>query len=175
MVEVRHRLFVALWPDTAVRNRLWELARSQVPGRARLTHRDDLHLTLWFLGPVAEHRLDPLQAALEGVTGSSFDLRLTHTGHWPRPQICWCAPDEVPTALGQLLKRLQRALEPIDFAPESRPYRPHVTLARKVRRATAQALPEPICWRVDRFALVSSTQVSDPPRYRVLRTWPLGN
>ena len=59
--------------------------------------------------------------------------------------------------------QLFRLLRQLDTAPDAS------------QRATAQALPEPICWRVDRFALVSSTQVSDPPRYRVLRTWPLGN
>ena len=175
VVESRQRLFVALWPDTAVRRQLWDLARGQAPAHARLTHLEDLHLTLCFLGPVAEQRIAALREALARVQGACFDLCLTHTGHWRRPQVWWCAPDEVPQPLNLLVDTLTGALESLGFARESRPFCPHVTLARKVRRVEVQALPEPIRWHVEGCALVKSTSVADPPRYRVLHTWHLGN
>ena len=65
------------------------------------------------------------------------------------------------------VKRLVSALESCGFEPEQRPYRPHVTLARKVRGRpeTGSALME---WFCDDFCLVESAG----GKYSVLRRWP---
>ncbi len=167
------RLFFGLWPDAAARQRLVALADAlDIPGGQRV-HPEDLHLTLQFLGTVPVARRPAVLAAADGVEGAPFELQLACTGYWPRPRIAWCAPIEIPTALTALVTRLGAQLAPIGYAPEARPYRPHLTLARHARAAPAEALPAPIAWPVVSFALAESLSGAAPPRYRILRRWPL--
>ena len=168
-----HRLFFGLWPDPVTRRGLAALARDlNIPG-GRVVHPEDLHLTLQFLGPVPAARLAAVGAAADRVDGSPFELRITHTGHWPRPRIAWCAPGEVPGALSVLVRGLGEQLAAVGYPPEDRPYRPHVTLARKARGAPAGTLAQSIRWPVSSFVLAESLSVPEPPRYRILRRWPL--
>jgi 2'-5' RNA ligase len=167
------RLFFGLWPDPAARQRLAALGTSlDVPG-GRPVHPEDLHLTLQFLGPVPAQRLAAVLAAAEQVDGAPFELLIARTGYWRRPRIVWCAPLDTPPDLAALVSRLGERLAAVGYPPESRPYSPHVTLARKARGAPNGPLAEPIRWPATSFVLAASESVPEPPRYRILRRWPL--
>ena len=56
---------------------------------------------------------------------------------------------------------------------DERPYRPHVTLARKVRAAYEEVEFEPISWDVREFGLVESTSTVEGVKYQVKLRWPL--
>lgn len=168
------RLFFALWPGAELRRELAALARGlELPERARRVHPEDLHLTLQYLGPVPVDRMDAVRAAAGGVHAGPVTLDLARVGCWPRPQIAWCAPLDVPSALPDLVDRLGERLAAVGYPREDRPFRPHVTLARKVRRLDERPLPRAIPWESADFALVESLSVAEPPRYKVLGRWPL--
>ena len=65
------------------------------------------------------------------------------------------------------------ALQPCGYEPERRPYRAHVTTARKVSRPTPVTEIDPIHWSVSDFALVESVTHQEGPEYRVLKRWNL--
>mgnify|MGYP003441747327 CR=1 FL=1 len=77
----------------------------------------------------------------------------------------------VPAVLESGVRRLRAALDAAGFTPEARPFRPHVTLARKVRSAADSLLDPAFLWRTDGFALVRS--VTDPAgsRYEPVDWW----
>ena len=170
----RERLFFALWPDDATRDALASLARGALgDGNGRLVAPENLHLTLAFLGGVDAAFRACAERAAEQVSALGFTLSLAHTGCWPRAQVLWSAPEATPDALSELASALNGALHECGYAPEARPFRAHVTLARKVRgrrRATPHA---PVDWRVDAFHLVASHTHPDGARYRRVRTFPL--
>lgn len=167
------RLFFALWPDERTRAGLAALA-GRVPGAdGRATHPEDLHVTLAFLGVVAPDRLDCVLAAADAVRGEPFTLAVDRVGFWPRPRILWCGPEEHPPALPGLVAALQRGLGDCGFPPEKRPFRAHVTLARKARKTGALELERPVPWPVSEFVLAGSRPGDPAPRYRILRRWPL--
>jgi 2'-5' RNA ligase len=91
--------------------------------------------------------------------------------HWRKPQVVCLVASRVPTGLVTLVTQLQAELAAEGFAIEARPFRPHVTLARKVRTAVDSLLEPPFLWRTDGFALVRS--VTDPAgsRYEPLDCW----
>ncbi|MEJ2577123.1 MAG: RNA 2',3'-cyclic phosphodiesterase [Gammaproteobacteria bacterium] len=168
------RLFLALWPDAAARQGLAALARAvALPAGARRVHPEDLHLTLQFLGAVPLERLPAVREAAAGVEAEPVGLELTRVGCWPRPRVAWCAPDETPAELSGLVARLGARLAAVGYPAESRPFRPHVTLARKVRRLADARLVQPLFWRCADLALVESLARPAPPRYQVLEHWPL--
>jgi len=169
----RQRLFFALWPDEGVRDALVALTRGALR-RGRAVAHENLHITLVFLGAVSPQGRDCAEAAAGGVVGAPFTLTLDRLGSFRRAQILWSAPSEVPSALYDLVGALNRGLMRCGFEPDARAYRAHVTLARKVRGRVPQTTHEPVAWHVDWFHLIESHTRSDGARYRVLRSWPLG-
>jgi 2'-5' RNA ligase len=173
MSAAARRLFFALWPGDAVRQALFHWQTHHLPRGVRWQHRADLHVTLHFLGQVEASRLAALRQLGAATRGDGFTLILDQVGYWPRPQILWAGPTTVPAALIALHERLGAGLREQGFATERRSYRPHVTLARKVRRRLGPAPLAPVAWRVDEWALVES-RPGPAPRYRPIGRWPLG-
>jgi RNA 2',3'-cyclic 3'-phosphodiesterase len=104
------------------------------PGRAiRWTRPEGLHLTLKFLGEVAVERLPEVTAALESLGAfEPFEVEVGGFGFFPsarRPRVFWVGLD-APPALAGLAARVEAAMASVGFAPEGRPFRPHLTLAR---------------------------------------------
>ena len=141
------RCFVAIELDDATRHDLAEtmVALKQVDG-LRLTAVENLHITLKFLGDVADARIGDVTAALEmAVEGiSPFSLELAGVDYLPderRPRVLAAAFDR-PTMLGLLVEQIETMLAEAGFAEEARAYRPHCTLGR-FRRPPRGPLPRP--------------------------------
>jgi len=150
------RLFIALWPHVETRNALaaWQQAWMW-PGKASLVPPERLHLTLHFLGDVPVHRMAELVAALR-VPFAHFSLPFGTGEIWPGGTAV-ALPAHVPPLLEALHANLAAALRALDLSPESRPYRPHVTLARRAVGAIPAPQPLPCDWRVnDGYVLVRS-------------------
>ena len=58
-------------------------------------------------------------------------------------------------------------------ADGNQPYRPHLTLSRKVLRPVSGADPQPICWNISDFCLVHSVTRDSGAEYRILQRWEL--
>ncbi|MBI3771485.1 MAG: RNA 2',3'-cyclic phosphodiesterase [Gammaproteobacteria bacterium] len=168
------RLFFALWPEAALQEIWANWAQQALPaGIGRLIPAANLHITLFFLGDVAEDQQYCVENAADGVHAPRFNLCLERLGYWRRPQVAWLSPQTTPFALQQLVSQLQQGLERCGFKPDPRPYQAHLTLARKVRRGPPAVRPEPVAWPVDRFVLVRSELNQTGSNYEVIRAWPL--
>ncbi len=100
------------------------------------------HLTLKFLGNVAVDRIGEITGAIgEAAQGMSpLYLEVKELGVFPnlrRVQVAWVGVRGEVDKLGQLQQRIESNLARLGFAPESRPFTPHLTLAR----LRDQALP----------------------------------
>jgi 2'-5' RNA ligase len=161
------RLFLALWPDDAARRALaaWR-DRWSLPEGAAPVADERLHLTLHFIGAVALARLDSVAAGL-AVPFSGFTLDAGLAERWPHGIAAW-RPREAPPELVTLHQRLAAALRALDLPVEQRPFRPHVTLARKAAAAMPPLRPPRTAspWRVDGYTLVRSQG-----GYRLLRRY----
>lgn len=106
---------------------------------------EGLHVTLRFLGEIDEARVAPLAEGLRAAVAShpAFDLSLGALQGFPsagRPRVLACEVAPVET-LASLAEAVEGAVRDAGFAPESRPFRPHLTLGR-VRRGRRVSLPE---------------------------------
>ncbi len=163
------RLFLALWPDPAVREQLrawrelWTWPRGATP-----VHTDKLHLTLHFLG---NQPSESVPALLDGlaVPMSPFRLRLDVAELWHNG-IAVLAPSVAPPGLLALHADLSAALPAVGLAPDARAYRPHVTMARRARGVEIPQGGPAIEWVVDHYALVES-KTGDGSGYTVLREY----
>lgn len=159
------RLFFALQFDektveaiTAVQGRLAKAAQN-----ARLSQRENLHLTLAFLGEQPESALPRLKAAMEQTAWEPLELCIDHAGSFRRSggDTWWLGfryAQDLMTVQAELAGHLRAA----GFKLEDRPFSPHLTLARQVylpRDFSGESLlTEPITTRVERFTLMESTR-----------------
>jgi 2'-5' RNA ligase len=165
------RLFFALWPPADVRAAL-VTERAALPARpGRLSHALDLHLTLVFIGAVDDALRPCIESAAEDVIADPFELRLDAVGDWPRSRIWFARPTETPPMLFNLVSQLEHHCLVCGLQQERRPYRPHVTLARKAPPLMPHAID--ISWPVADFVLAAS-KAGRTPSYQILRSWPLG-
>jgi 2'-5' RNA ligase len=168
------RLFFALWPDEAARERLAALAkRLAITGGGRPVPAANLHLTLAFLGDVADDRVENARKVASGLRGRSFQLVLDRTGTFRRAGVGWAGPTRIPPSLAGLQSALDGALRAAGFVLEERAFAVHLTLARKLDRPVpAMAIEPGVAWRVERFVLVESARESG--RYTEVAAWELG-
>lgn len=170
----RTRLFFALWPDAGVRDTLAALAaEAQTVCGGRVTPREKIHLTLFFVGDFARSRLAALEAAAASLSTAPFDLALDLLGHWRHNRIVWAGASKCPPALAALAHDLQAALARAGVHGEERPYVPHITLVRNAARAPDVAALPTCAWRAREFVLVESVPAARGVRYDVCACWPL--
>ena len=182
------RLFIAvpLPPEIAVRAAA--CLPPALPG-LRPVQPDLMHITLAFLGRVADERLEAaIEAARAAVRGSpAFEVSLDHAGRFPpngRPRVVWLGIGTGLDELTGLAADVARELRQRAFALEDRPVSPHLTLARVPPDATGpgsrtiaaaiESLTIPaLRLTVDRVAVVESRLSPDGPRYTDRAVVPL--
>lgn len=170
------RLFFALWPEDSLRQRLARLSKPLThSSRGRVVPAENLHITLAFLGNVDACQRECVERMADDIACPTFDIVLDHFGYWPRSRVLWFAPSVVPERLTRLADMLAANAGECGLSLDVRPYRPHLSLMRKVPRAPENMDAEPLSWLVDRFVLVRSVSVAQGVSYEVLREWPLSS
>ena len=167
------RLFLALWPDEALRSQLADLFPLLRGCGGRKVPLENLHITLAFLGSVDADTQACLERAIDLIDTPSFPLEMDQLGFWRRPQVVWLGAEEIPPALAALVGGLKQAMISCGLEPESRPFQAHLTLMRKAWRPPLEANSPKINWPVKDFALVASETLQQGARYEVLRKWRL--
>lgn len=182
------RLFFALWPDAAQRAALVHAAGKTVRRcGGRPVPETNLHITLAFLGSVPEPRLEELCAIARRIAAGfpreavPLVLSLEALEHWPKPQVLTvlerkaeadAAPASGAARLAQLLTTETAAA---GFSPDLKPFRPHVTVARKVLRPPRPGAMRRVPWSFGAFALVESRTLAEGPVYSVVESYVLGS
>lgn len=120
------------------------------------TRPENLHLTLAFIGE--SDNLSGAKAALEGITDGSFPLSVSGAGHFDD---LWWAGIEPNPALNALAKSVRENLIGAGFGIDSKPFKPHITLARRLSGDAAPRLCVPkTTMTVDRVSLMRSDRIN---------------
>jgi len=168
------RLFFAALPDEATRARLAAAgAALSIATPARLVPGDNHHVTLAFIGEVAESDLPQVEKIGSMQSVGKFSVRFDAYEYWPKPEVIVVAARTVPPRLDQLWQQLHRDLGAQQWALEAKRLRPHVTLARKVAQAPVLPAMSPFEWGVRAFSLMRSDTSGIQSAYTVVATWQL--
>jgi RNA 2',3'-cyclic 3'-phosphodiesterase len=186
------RLFVALEIPAAVRdnlaaflNDMRKLSDQLAEKRVRWVPPENFHVTLKFIGEVADAKLDGIRAALSTVHfDARLDLRLQRLGFFPseeRPAVLWTGLDG-PTNLATLAGDIDRALAPQGIEREKRAFVPHLTLARLTAPDLHQKLLAAIrenggrefgSFQAREFHLIKSTLKPTGAEYTTVTSFPV--
>ncbi len=168
------RTFFALVPDDAVRRQFVALAADIARrARGRAITGEHVHLTLAFLGDVDAAAVPALVRIGDALPHAGAVLTFDTLGAWRASGVAWIAPHEVPAPVQDLHQALRDALVAAGLPVDARPFRPHVTLARRCVQLHPRSRCEPIVWRAERLCLVGSELRPEGPRYSELASWPL--
>jgi RNA 2',3'-cyclic 3'-phosphodiesterase len=176
------RAFVAVFPPPEVRETLARAARRlPVDGEVRWVRPANVHLTLKFLGDVAEADLSRVAEVLEAIRErhEPFEVALCGFGAFPsgrRARILWASIGEGSEHLRALARDVELSLEPLGFERETRPYTPHLTLGRARGRpvsldAAGASEPGPHFW-VRSMELMKSVLGGAGADYSTLAAYP---
>jgi RNA 2',3'-cyclic 3'-phosphodiesterase len=186
------RLFVALEIPTDVRDNLAafledtrELSEEFAEKGVRWVRRENLHVTLKFIGELADEKLDSIRAALATVRGDApIDIQLGGMGFFSdgdRPTVLWTGL-EAATNLAPLADAIDCALATQGIAKEKRAFVPHLTLARFAPPALPERLRAVIqknakrqfgSFRSREFHLLESKRKPTGAEYTSLAAFPI--
>ena len=177
------RLFFALDPTAELKRQIdgWrdvsfrELA---ISGRARPVPPDNFHLTLAFIGEVAQRDLESLCEQADAIVGhetaGSGQLNLRQIGYWPRPGILWLGPETCPRELAALAGKLRQLAARFGGRSGGKPFTPHVTLFRRCELPPPSAIQEPdFLLEYREIVLMESRQTKRGVIYYPLACWQI--
>jgi 2'-5' RNA ligase len=163
------RVFVAAWPPPDVNDALGQLSRPRLDG-VRWTAPDQWHVTLVFLGEVAEPRVEPLAVVLREWAGTAGPATATAgpaTRRLGRGGLCLPVRGLDALALG-----VRAVTGGFGNARDDHAFTGHLTLARIGRRGRIPeelvGLPVGADWEVREVRLVASILGPSGPRYELL-------
>jgi 2'-5' RNA ligase len=185
--EPTRRLFFALGPDEPMRQAMAKAAHKAARASGgRPVPAENLHVTLAFLGSVPERQLPELAEiarvpafAAAGASdrtdaaGAPLELVFDHLEYWRAAQLLCASPAEPPMEVAKLARTLQARLTQGGFAPDLKPFRPHVTVVRKVVRPGPLGRMHPVAWRFTELALIESRTLPEGALYSVVESFPL--
>jgi RNA 2',3'-cyclic 3'-phosphodiesterase len=176
------RLFAALPLPEAISDAVVRTQRG-LDG-AKWSPRENLHITLRFIGDVDERRAEDIDAELGQIRAAPFEMALQGAGFFghEEPHAMWLGV-ALSDSLAALQKACERACRRAGLKASPRVYTPHVTvcylprhqeLAPVIAYQQRHALFSSPSWIADRFYLYSSaTQGPGPSRYRIEAEYPL--
>ena len=107
--------------------------QSEINIPAKPVEIQNMHFTLMFLGEIPQDMVPKVQAQLDTIQFSSFDIGFVGVGAFPNPKfprVVWVGIDPVGgQKLVDLAKAVEERLAPLGFKSD-KPFKPHVTIFR---------------------------------------------
>lgn len=188
-MEKRHRVFIAINLPADVRKQLGLYAEKWPELPAKWTNKDNLHITLEFLGDLTDVEIADVCKAVAEVAKqhNSFSVNLNKISYGPPkkipPRFVW-AEGEKPEELVELKEDLQEyLLESVKFRPDEKGFVTHITLARILEWEFRQIEPEErpeinedidLIFTVESIEVMESVLKRGGPQYTVLESHQLG-
>lgn len=182
----KHRIFIAINLPNDIKKQLDKYKDKWPDLPARWTAKDNLHITLEFLGDLTEEELGEVCLVVGSVAErhSMFSISLDNISYSEKEKMVW-ASGEKSDGLSNLKKDLQECLlERVAFRPELKSFSPHITLARinqwEWKKIETEERPEinesiEIIFTVESIEVMESELKRGGPKYTAIESHSLIN
>lgn len=165
-----HRLFFALVPGRATRNRI-ETVQKSLAVSGRPAKADQFHATLSFLGMQRPAAIPLICDIASHLDFTPCRVVLDRLGRFRRAGVLWLGVSQVPPALAEFQNSLVSALLDAGIGHDRKAWQFHVTLYRKLRKASPIIHPVAIEWDLNGFELIESVTVGSGVEYHSIGHW----
>jgi 2'-5' RNA ligase len=179
------RAFIAVACPPEAKEKLAEAVERIGPlGDLRVVEKENIHITLRFLGDVEESRLEELINALSTVKKPGFEVCIKGLGAFPgsgSPRVLWAGAEKGDKELKELHEAVDSAIAPLGYAREER-FSSHYTIARVKYLRNKEGMKELLteyketvfgCFNVDSFYLMKSVLQRSGPSYSEINRFRL--
>ncbi len=127
------RAFIGIPLEDSVKKRLASILPDF--GRVKLVEKENLHITLKYLGDIDEANLDNIKKCIDEAAAETEKISITINSieafpSVPRAKVMWAGIDIGAYEIGLVFKNLEESLTGIGFKKEERDFTAHVTVAR---------------------------------------------
>lgn len=145
------RTFIAIELSEEIRESLAQIEShlKYAGADVKWVEKNNIHLTLKFLGEISEEKLQQVIAALEIIAkeSSAFEISIKDIGAFPKidyPRVIWVGLDKGTAESKVLAEKIDEVLSKIGIEKESRPFAAHLTIGRVRSPKNKEALKEKI-------------------------------
>ncbi len=175
------RLFVAIDLPEGVKEEVFSKKSEFDLERVRWVRKENLHLTLKFLGNVNEKALPSIKKSLQEIASQTkaFSFKLHDFGAFPtlkRARVLWIGVSDGNYEVIKLAELIDQQLSRLGFEKEKRKFHPHITLARLKIPAPLHKIPtldKEIEIKAEEIILFQSILKPEGPTYIPLEKFPL--
>jgi 2'-5' RNA ligase len=99
----------------------------------KLVEPENIHMTVRFLGNITPAMVDKIHEEMKMVQFVPFDVMVHGVGVFPdlrHPRVCWVGMTQGVDQLRSVFSQLEPRLRRLGFAPDSKGFSPHLTIAR---------------------------------------------
>jgi 2'-5' RNA ligase len=159
---------------------------SSLGARVKWVESSNLHITLKFLGDTDEKLLPELYESVEIALkdAAGFDLSFEGLGCFPnprRPKVIWIGIKDGYENLKSMAGQIEKAVVPLGFEPEGRPFSAHLTIGRVKDDRGIELLTKELpalqflssVSSISKAVFYQSTLRPDGPIYTPLKTFEL--
>ncbi len=167
------RYFFALSPDASSRMQIQHIMK-RLPENSslKLQTTANLHQTLLFLGELNQQQINALLKYTDSIRFPAIDMQFDHLSYWDEPKI-FCLTSRAPTTeLYNLVNQLEHFASEADIKVDVKPYRPHITLARKASE-TLDVPIAPVRFKAEELVLMKSVTTEHGPQYQPMKHWSI--
>ena len=170
-----NRYFFALNPDDKTRENI-VFTRFQLPRSGGGVKSKNIHMTLLFLGDLTQEQLHKMIHEAKLIIFPEFELSLNKLGYFKNSQVIWLGTDTIPETLLHLNQQLLKAAKQSKVAISQQTYKPHVTLAKKLKTIDNTKIIDntvvlPVNWKVTDFVLFKSIDTAQGVQYQVVESF----
>jgi 2'-5' RNA ligase len=169
------RLFLALNFDESTKNALMKVVDhlKEVTLSGNYTLRDNLHVTLAFLGERSDEEVDIIKKAMANISCKPFTIVFSGVGSFTRGDIArlyWIGIESNPV-LDALFLSVRKGLADAGIQFEEKEIVPHLTIGREIRLKDSNAAGNipikvtPIRFTPKKISLMESTRENGKPLY----------
>lgn len=131
------RAFIAIELEKELKQAISQVTEDFLQAKADIkwVERQNIHITLKFLGSIEEKQIDIAKHCLSEIANSFnfFSMSLKGVGTFPEkgiPRVIWIGADEGKNELERCASLIENFLVKEGFKKEDRPFTPHTTIGR---------------------------------------------
>lgn len=175
------RMFFGLPVADADRQKLSARITDNKPKISEYVHwtkEGQCHLTVRFIAQFPSEKVAELIEAVRSIALPAVSLKVLHLSDFPLPHgHCLAAIIRLNKELAEIFHSISEVLKNFDVLPEKRPFKPHITLAKKKKGYLEIAIMEKtlVDYSIDvkDLILYQSTQTEAGSLYQQLATFSL--
>lgn len=182
-----HRIFIAINLPENIKNEIealiLELKKKNKRATVKWVERENLHLTLHFLGSITDEQIETIKLILEkrAMESGPIELEMGLVGAFPNlqePRVVFIDAKEKTGQLVRLVKNIGQDLINQGFEVDNRPWQSHITIGRiKNQSGKLEGIDHEYIigkiWPAKSIDLMESELTSDGPNYKIVASYKL--